>query len=113
LGFSVGESFYAYALNNPVLRIDPLGLESGDLNKLVPGPDGETAKNIPCPDCLAKMYRELEKELSDVQRTLGKPGCVATCSIWGFGDDAAIRRAKPTLEDDSRPPRYCDRQGGG
>jgi RHS repeat-associated protein len=39
IGFLGGPNFYAYALNRPTNLVDPLGLESGNINKLVPGPD--------------------------------------------------------------------------
>ena len=87
--FRAGVDFYAYVLNNPVLYVDPHGFESGDLNKLVPGPNGETAKNVPCPDCLEKMYRVLQKDILEAQQKAGKPGCVVVCSTIGFADDAA------------------------
>jgi hypothetical protein len=35
--------------SHPVLFVDSFGLETGNLNNLVPGPNGETAKNIPNP----------------------------------------------------------------
>ena len=87
--FRAGVNFYAYTLNNPVLYVDPYGLESGDLNRLVPGPNGETAKNVPCPDCLEKMFKLLQKDIQELQQKAGKPGCVVVCSTIGFADDAA------------------------
>jgi RHS repeat-associated protein len=87
--FRAGVNFYAYTLNNPVLYVDPYGLESGDLNRLVPGPNGETAKNVPCPDCLEKMFKLLQKDIQEMQQKAGKPGCVVVCSTIGFADDAA------------------------
>lgn len=89
LGFRAAPNFYAYVFNNPVLRVDPQGLESGDLNRLVPGPNGEIAKNVPCPGCMDKMLPELQDELRRTQQVLGKPGCVVECSVLGFADDAA------------------------
>lgn len=47
LGFAAGTNFYAYALNNPTNLTDPYGLETGDLNSMVPGPNGETATDAP------------------------------------------------------------------
>ena len=38
---------YVYAQNNPPTLTDPFGLESGNLNQLVPGPNGEVATNAP------------------------------------------------------------------
>jgi RHS repeat-associated protein len=87
--FRAGVNFYAYTLNNPVLYVDPYGLESGDLNRLVPGPNGETAKNVPCPGCLDKMFKLLQKDIQDLQQQAGKPGCVVVCTTIGFADDAA------------------------
>ena len=69
-----------YVFNNPVLRVDPHGLESGNLNTLVPGPNGEIATNAPCPRCI-------DRTLQEIQKMLGKPGCVAECAILGFADD--------------------------
>jgi RHS repeat-associated protein len=50
LGF-VGSrpNVYAYASDDPANLLDPLGLESGNLNKLVPGPDGEAASGSSSP----------------------------------------------------------------
>src|SRR6266699_3250492 len=70
-------------------RSCPYGLESGDLNKLVPGPNGKAAKNVPCPDCLEKMFRLLNKDIQELQQKAGKPGCVVECTTIGFADDAA------------------------
>jgi len=89
LRFRAGANFYPYVLNNPVLYLDPYGLESGDLNKFVPGPNGETAKNVPCPDCLEKMFRLLHKDIQELQQKAGKPGRVVVCTTIGFADDAA------------------------
>jgi RHS repeat-associated protein len=48
LGFGgSGSNFYAYALDSPANLADPSGLESGNLNELVPGPNGEIATNSP------------------------------------------------------------------
>jgi RHS repeat-associated protein len=45
LGFEgSGPNFYAYVFDNPTNLVDPFGLESGDLDKLVPGPNGETSR---------------------------------------------------------------------
>lgn len=45
LGFAgSGPNVYAYTNNSPTNLVDPYGLESGDLDKLVPGPNGETAR---------------------------------------------------------------------
>jgi RHS repeat-associated protein len=89
INFRAGPNFYAYTLNNPVLYVDPYGLESGDLNRLVPGPNGETAKNVPCPGCLDKMFKLLQKDIQEMQQKAGKPGCVVACSTIGLADDAA------------------------
>jgi RHS repeat-associated protein len=44
LGFAgSGSNFYAYVFDSPTNLVDPFGLESGNLNNLVPGPNGETA----------------------------------------------------------------------
>lgn len=45
---NAGVNFYSYVENNPILWVDPLGREAGNLNTLVPGPNGETAKATPC-----------------------------------------------------------------
>ncbi len=48
IGFAAGDpNLYAYVFNSPTNLIDPLGLESGNLNNLVPGPNGEVATNPP------------------------------------------------------------------
>jgi RHS repeat-associated protein len=88
IGFRGGVNVYAYTLNNPVLYVDLYGLESGNLNKSVPGPNGETAQNVPCPDCLDKMLKLLQKDIQEMQQKAGKPGCVVVCSTVGFADDA-------------------------
>jgi RHS repeat-associated protein len=82
--FKAGVNFYDYVLNNPVLHVDPFGLETGNLNNTVSGPNGETAGNKPCPECLKNTMHQLEQDL-------GKPGCVLKCGIiWGPFDDIAI-----------------------
>lgn len=48
LGFRAGPNFYAYVNNNPAVRVDPYGLEDGNLNLMVPGPNGETADGRTC-----------------------------------------------------------------
>jgi RHS repeat-associated protein len=48
LGFGgSGPNSYAYVFNSPTNLVDPSGLESGNLNKLVPGPNGEIATGAP------------------------------------------------------------------
>jgi RHS repeat-associated protein len=54
--FKGGINFYGYALNNPVLFVDSFGLETGNLNNLVPGPNGETAKNTPNGDNASQQW---------------------------------------------------------
>jgi RHS repeat-associated protein len=45
LGFrGSGPNVYAYSHGSPTNLADPYGLESGDLDKLVPGPNGETSR---------------------------------------------------------------------
>jgi hypothetical protein len=48
-GFAGGINLYAYVDGSPTNLVDPLGLESGNLNVLVPGPTGEVATNAPAP----------------------------------------------------------------
>jgi RHS repeat-associated protein len=38
LRFIAGNNFYTYVENNPINHVDPLGLESGNINQMVPGP---------------------------------------------------------------------------
>lgn len=47
LRFYAGRNFYLYGRNNPSSLTDPSGLETGNLNRLVPGPNGEVATNAP------------------------------------------------------------------
>ncbi len=47
ISFWAGINFYPYVLNNPVNLVDPYGLESGNLNNLVPGPNGEGTTSAP------------------------------------------------------------------
>jgi RHS repeat-associated protein len=57
LGFAgSGPNLYAYANNSPTNLVDPYGLESGNLNKLVPGPNGETALSGRKDDPYPKNY---------------------------------------------------------
>ena len=94
-----------------MLYVDLYGLESGDLNRLVPGPNGETAKNVPCPDCLEKMLTIAEGYSGDA--TEGREARVR-CSVF----DHWIRRRRccgrigAVVSEDSHFPSWRDGQTG-
>lgn len=81
LGFAgSGPNLYAYANNSPVNLVDPYGLEAGNLNKLVPGPNGETASGSTQKSSRGDTFNWWGTFATEFFKLSGGPGNVPTCA---------------------------------
>jgi RHS repeat-associated protein len=81
LGFAgSGTNLYAYTNNSPVNLVDPYGLESGDLDKLVPGPNGETSRKAPQKSARGDTFSWWGTFATEFFKLSGGPGDVPTCA---------------------------------
>jgi RHS repeat-associated protein len=81
LGFAgSGPNLYAYVFNSPTNLTDPSGLESGDLDKLVPGPNGETTRKAPQKSTRGDTFSWWGTFAKEFFKFSGGPGDVPTCA---------------------------------
>jgi len=80
LGFAgSGPNFYSYVFDSPLGLVDPFGLESGNLNELVPGPNGETA-NSAQKSARGDTFSWWGTFWTEFFKFKGGPGNVPTCA---------------------------------
>jgi RHS repeat-associated protein len=79
--FRAGINFFTYVENDPINLTDPKGMQAGMVQAQVAARLASGQMSNPCPDCIQRYLRDLE-------RALGYPGCVVGCTIiWGPLDD--------------------------
>jgi RHS repeat-associated protein len=85
--FDGGNDFYPYVNNSPTNFVDPLGMQAGMAQAQLIEHILHGDEKVPCgKDCL-------KGKILDIQKALGKPGCMVLCSTVGLADDVALPAA--------------------